>query len=149
MSINLHTLKPTPGSQKDRKRVGRGRGSGMGKTSARGNKGQMSRSGRNRKPTFEGGQMRLVRRIPKRGFHSANPVEFLPVNVGALEQFDLGTEVTVDLLRKAGLAHGASFGIKILGGGDLKKKLVVKANAFSASAKAKIEAAGGTCEVVK
>jgi large subunit ribosomal protein L15 len=109
----------------------------------------MSRTGHKHKPAFEGGQMRLIRRIPKRGFTSVAGTEYLPVNVGALAQFKEGTEVTVDLLRKVGLAHGNTRLVKILGSGELKTKLAVKAHAFSVSAKSKIEAAGGTCEMVK
>ncbi len=148
MGMYLHNLKKTPGSKKRRTRVGRGESSGSGKTSGRGNKGQMSRTGHKHKPGFEGGQMRLIRRIPKRGFTSQR-MGLLPVNVGALDRFDSGSEVTFDRLREIGLAKGTSGGVKILGGGDLQKKLAVKAHAFSASARAKIEAAGGTCEVVR
>ena len=148
MSITLHTLTRTPGSKKSRMRVGRGESSGKGKTSGKGNKGQMARTGHKHKPAFEGGQMRLIRRIPKRGFTSRNAIEYLPVNLASLEAFKDGAEVTVELLRQSGLAKGDG-PVKVLGTGDLKKKLTVKVNAFSASAKAKIEAAGGTCEVVK
>ena len=148
MTLSLHTLTKTPGSKRKRMRVGRGESSGKGRTSGKGNKGQMSRTGHKHKPAFEGGQMRLIRRIPKRGFTHASGTEYLPVNVDSLSRFKEGTEVTVDLLRKAGLAHGSIPLVKILGSGELKTKLVVKAHAFSASAKTKIEAAGGTCEVV-
>ena len=130
-------------------RVGRGESSGKGKTSGKGNKGQMSRTGHKHKPAFEGGQMRLIRRIPKRGFTSRSGTEYIPVNIASLSQFKEGTEVTVALLRKEGIAKGATPLVKILGTGDLKTKLTVKAHAFSASAKAKIEAAGGICEIVK
>lgn len=130
-------------------RVGRGESSGKGKTSGKGNKGQMSRKGHKRKATFEGGQMRLIRRMPKRGFHSPNRISYCPVNVVELAGFDQGSEVTVELLRKAGLVNGSDCKVKILGSGELDRKLVVKAHAFSASARSKIEAAGGTCEVVK
>lgn len=149
MTLSLHTLTKTPGSKRRRMRAGRGESSGKGRTSGKGNKGQMSRTGHKHKPAFEGGQMRLIRRIPKRGFVSASGTEYLPVNVESLSQFKEGTEVTVDLLRKVGLAHGPASPVKILGSGELKTKLVVKANAFSASAKTKIEAVGGTCEIVK
>lgn len=149
MTMNLHSLTKTPGSKHRRMRVGRGESSGKGRTSGRGNKGQMSRSGHHHKPAFEGGQMRLIRRIPKRGFNSRNPVMRVPVNVADLDLFPEGAEVTVQALREAGLAKSAAGGVKILGTGELKKKLVVKAHAFSASARSKIEAAGGTCEVVK
>jgi large subunit ribosomal protein L15 len=109
----------------------------------------MARKGHKRKPGFEGGQMRLVRRIPKRGFTNPRRKEFLAVNVGELSRFDEGTEVTSAVLRKAGLAGGRAFGIKVLGRGELNKKLTVKVPAFSECARAKIEAAGGVCEVVK
>ena len=149
MTLSLQTLMKTQGSKRRRMRVGRGESSGKGRTSGKGNKGQMSRTGHKHKPAFEGGQMRLIRRIPKRGFTSVAGTEYLPINVGALAQFKEGTEVTVDLLRKAGLAHGNTRLVKILGSGELKTKLAVKAHAFSVSAKSKIEAAGGTCEMVK
>jgi len=149
MSISLHSLTNTPGARKTRMRLGRGIGSGKGKTAGKGHKGQMARKGHKRKIGFEGGQIRLVRRLPKRGFKSLRPLSFVPVNVGDLVRFEGGTEVTVELLKQSGLARGAAGGVKILGGGELDRKLVVKAHAFSASAKAKIETAGGTCEVVK
>jgi large subunit ribosomal protein L15 len=149
MPLTLHSLVKTPGSKRARMRVGRGESSGKGRTSGKGNKGQMSRTGHKHKPSFEGGQMRLIRRIPKRGFNRRVPRNILPVNVGDLDRFENGAEVGAELLRKAGLASGPADGIKVLGGGDLKKKLAVKANAFSASARAKIEAAGGTCEVIQ
>lgn len=146
--MKLHELKATPGARVARRRVGRGESSGMGKTSGRGHKGQMSRKGHKRKAGFEGGQMPLLRRLPKRGFTNPNREEWAPVNVGALVDFAAGTEVTCENLRSVGLVRGRSDGIKILGGGDLDRKLTVKANAFSATARAKIEAAGGTCQVV-
>ena len=146
--MNLHTLKNTPGARKTRKRLGRGMSSGLGKTSGRGHKGQYARSGHKHKAGFEGGQMRLVRRLPKRGFKSMDPGVYVPVNVADLERFDNGTVVTPESLQASGLAKNAVEGIKILGTGALSKKLAVKAQAFSASAKAKIEAAGGTCEVL-
>jgi len=130
-------------------RVGRGRASGKGKTSGRGHKGQFARSGHKHKPGFEGGQMRFARRMPKRGFGNVNRKVYVPVNVGELARFDDGSEVTPEALQNAGLAKGVGEGIKILGTGELKKKLTVKAQAFSGSAKAKIEAAGGRCEVLK
>lgn len=123
--------------------------SGHGKTSGKGHKGQMARKGHKRKPGFEGGQVPLIRRIPKRGFTSPFPKIFVPVNVGELAKFKDGSVITADVLRKAGLATGPCHGIKILGRGDLDKKLTVKVCAFSKSAQAKIEAAGGSCEVVK
>ncbi|MDI6774717.1 MAG: 50S ribosomal protein L15 [Verrucomicrobiota bacterium] len=144
----LHGLQNTAGSMRRRKRVGRGESSGRGKTAGRGNKGQLSRKGSHRRAGFEGGQMRLIRRLPKRGFKSADRKAYLPVNVGALALFDEGAEVTPDTLRAAGLARGRDARIKVLGDGELKKKLCVKAHAFSAGAKSKIEAAGGQCEVV-
>lgn len=146
--MDLSSLKNTPGARKTRKRVGRGRASGMGKTSTRGHKGQQARKGHKVKLGFEGGQMPLIRRLPKRGFKNPTRVDYAPVNVGDLEQFENGTEVSLDLLRASGLFAAKFDGVKILGSGDLTKKLTVKANGFSATAKAKIEAAGGTVEVV-
>ena len=134
--IGLHSLQSDGGVTRRRKRVGRGVGSGRGKTSGRGHKGQYARSGHKHKPGFEGGQMRFVRRLPKRGFGNVNRKELLPVNVADLACFDDGVEVTVDALRKAGLAKGPCDGVKILGTGELAKKL-------------KVMAAGGTCEIVK
>lgn len=147
--MNLSSLKNTVGARHRRMRVGRGESSGKGKTSGKGNKGQMSRKGHKRKPAFEGGQMRLIRRMPKRGFNSPDKVYYCPVNVVELAGFDQGSEVTVEVLRKAGLVNSSNCKVKILGSGELERKLVVKAHAFSASARSKIEAAGGTCEVVK
>lgn len=146
--MNLHSLTTTEGSRKTRMRVGRGQGSGKGKTAGRGHKGQYARSGHKHKAGFEGGQMRLARRLPKRGFKSPTRVAFVPVNIEWLARFDDGAEVTPESLRAVGLAKGSPTGIKILGEGDLKKKLRVKAHAFSASARAKIEAAGGACEII-
>jgi large subunit ribosomal protein L15 len=123
-------------------------GSGLGKTSGKGHKGQMARKGHKRKEGFEGGQMPLIRRLPKYGFNNPTRKYFHPVNVADLDQFEDGSEITLETIREAGLANGGAYGIKILGRGDLAKKLTVKANAFSMSAKAKIEAAGGVCEVV-
>jgi large subunit ribosomal protein L15 len=146
--MKLHDIKNTTGARRPRKRVGRGMGSGMGKTSGAGHKGQMARSGHKHKPGFEGGQMKLIRRIPKRGFHTPNPTTLVGVNVGSLEQFENGTEVTSVMLRMCGLAKGSRQGVKILGNGELTKKLTLKVQGCSASAKAKIEQAGGTCETV-
>ncbi len=146
--MNLHSLKPAEGSTHRKIRVGRGRASGKGKTSARGQKGQMSRSGSGHKPLFEGGQMPMVRRIPKRGFTNFTRKIFAPVNLTALDAFAEGAEVTVETLREAGWVKGRWDGVKILGTGEISKKLSIKANAFSAAAKEKIEAAGGTCETV-
>jgi large subunit ribosomal protein L15 len=145
--VNLHTQTNTPGARHRRKRVGRGKGSGLGKTSGRGQKGQLSRSGHKRKPGFEGGQMRLVRRIPKRGFTNINRKTYVAVNIAALDRFDDGAVVDVEALKSAGLAKAIDSGVKILGGGEITKKLTVKADAFSATARSKIEAAGGVCEI--
>jgi large subunit ribosomal protein L15 len=146
--MDLHSLKPAEGSTHRKIRVGRGRASGKGKTSARGQKGQMSRSGSGHKPLFEGGQMPMSRRIPKRGFKNFTRKVLAPVNLHALEAFDDGSEVTVESLVKAGLVKGRFDGVKVLAKGEISKKLTVKVNAFSATAKEKIEAAGGTCEAV-
>ncbi|VGO20534.1 50S ribosomal protein L15 [Pontiella sulfatireligans] len=146
--MDLHSLQPSEGSKHRRIRVGRGRASGKGKTAGRGHKGQMSRAGATHKPLFEGGQMPLVRKLPKRGFTNFNRKEILPVNLDALAAFEEGSEVTIELLIEKGLVNGRFDGVKILGNGSVDKKLVVKANAFSASAKEKIEAAGGSCEIV-
>lgn len=145
----LHDLKPRPGARKKAKRVGRGIGSGHGKTSGRGHKGQGARSGSTTPPGFEGGQMPLYRRLPKRGFTNA-PFKktYAVVNIAALNRFEDGTDVTPELLREHGLAKGAVDGIKILGNGDLTRKLTVKAHAFSQAAAQKIEAAGGKAEVI-
>ncbi len=129
-------------------RVGRGRASGKGKTSGRGHKGLYARSGSSHKPLFEGGQMPMSRRIPKRGFKNYARKVLAPVNLAALDRFDDGAEITEAVLREAGLIKGRFDGVKILGSGDLTKKLSVKAGAFSATAKEKIEAAGGSCETV-
>lgn len=146
--MDLSNLKPEEGSVRKRFRVGRGHGSGNGKTSGRGQKGQKSRSGGLPRPGFEGGQMPLYRRIPKRGFTNYNHLEIIGVNVSALDVFDNGAEVTVDALIDAGIVKNPRDGVKILGNGDIGKKLTVKVNAFSETAKEKIEAAGGTCEVI-
>jgi large subunit ribosomal protein L15 len=146
--MDLHSLQTAEGSKHRRIRVGRGRASGKGKTSGRGHKGQMSRTGSVHKPLFEGGQMPLVRKLPKRGFNNFNRREIIPVNLDALNAFEDGTEVTIAVLKEKGLVNGRFDGVKILGNGNVEKKLQVKVNAFSASAKEKIEAAGGTCEIV-
>jgi len=146
--MDLHSLQATEGSKHRRIRLGRGRASGKGKTSGRGHKGQMSRTGSVHKPLFEGGQMPFVRKLPKRGFNNFNHKEILPVNLDALNTFEDGAEVTIELLKEKGLVNGRFDGVKVLGDGNVEKKLTVKANAFSASAKEKIEAAGGTCEIV-
>ncbi|HCW79677.1 MAG TPA: 50S ribosomal protein L15 [Ruminococcaceae bacterium] len=146
--MKLNDLTSVPGSRKERKRIGRGYGSGWGKTSGKGHKGQKARSGGSIRPGFEGGQMPLQRRIPKRGFVNNFAKDIRTVNVGSLEKFDNGAEVDTKSLTEAGLVKACGDGIKILGGGELTKKLTVKANAFSASAKQKIEAAGGKTEVI-
>lgn len=147
--MRLHTLKPVPGAKRRPKRLGHGRASGHGKTSGRGGKGQTARSGSSIRPGFEGGQMPLIRRIPKRGFNNARfATRYLPVNVGDLNRFEDGTRVDEARLRQAGLANGRADGIKILGEGELTRRLTVCAHAFSASARAKIEQAGGTVELV-
>ena len=147
--MRLHDLKPRPGAKHRRKRLGQGESSGHGKTAGRGGKGQTARSGSSIRIGFEGGQMPLIRRIPKRGFNNArHGTRYLPVNLEALNRFDDGARVDEAALRAVGLANGAGDGIKILGTGDLAKKLTVSAHAFSASARTKIEAKGGSCEVV-
>ena len=146
--MNLSTLKPAEGSKHSTNfRVGRGHGSGNGKTAGKGHKGQKARSGSPR-PGFEGGQMPLYRRIPKRGFTCINHKDIVAINVSVLDRFEDGAEVTVDTLVECGIVKNPRDGVKILGNGELTKKLTVKANAFSASAKEKIEAVGGTCEVI-
>ena len=146
--MELSKLTPAEGSvQNDNFRRGRGHGSGNGKTAGKGHKGQKARSGAPR-PGFEGGQMPLYRRLPKRGFTCRNSKEIIGINVSALETFENGTEVTVELLIENGIVTNPRDGVKILGNGELTKKLVVKANAFSEGAKAKIEAAGGKAEVI-
>ena len=146
--MDLSNLRPAEGSVlSDNFRRGRGHGSGNGKTAGKGHKGQKARSGAPR-PGFEGGQMPLYRRIPKRGFTNRNCKEFVAINVNVLDRFDNGAEVTVDTLIESGIVKDPKDGIKILANGELTKKLTVKANAFSAAAKEKIEALGGTCEVI-
>ncbi|HEY5041389.1 MAG TPA: 50S ribosomal protein L15 [Verrucomicrobiae bacterium] len=146
--MRLHNLKPRPGAKHRTKRLGQGESSGHGKTSGRGGKGQTARSGSSVRIGFEGGQMPLIRRIPKRGFNNARfTTQYIAVNVGELNQFDDGARVDETALRSVGLANGRSDGVKILGSGELSKKLTVSASAFSASAKAKIEAKGGTVEI--
>jgi large subunit ribosomal protein L15 len=146
--MELHSLKPAEGSTHRRMRVGRGRASGKGKTSGRGHKGAYARSGHKHKPLFEGGQMPMARRIPKRGFSNVNRQVLAPVNVATLNAFEAGTSVTIELLRQAGFVKGNWDGVKILGNGEITKKIAVKVSAFSATAKEKIEAAGGSCETV-
>lgn len=146
--MNLHQLKNRPGARHVTKRLGCGEGSGHGKTSGRGTKGQYSRSGHKYKATFEGGQMRLIRRIPKRGFNHSNRAGLAPVNLRDLSGFADGASVDEAALRAAGLVRGTADGVKILGDGVISKKLSVTAHAFSAAARAKIEAAGGSCALV-
>lgn len=147
--MKLHELSPANGSTKERKRIGRGAGSGQGKTAGKGHKGQKARAGRGMRPGFEGGQMPLQRRIPKRGFVNIFRTEMAIVNVSKLEKcFEAGETVTVDALVEKGLVKKVLDGVKILGNGDITKSLTVQANAFSESAKAKIEAAGGKIEVI-
>ncbi len=145
----LHDLKPARGSVRERKRVGRGPGSGLGKTSGRGEKGQKSRSGYSRKPGFEGGQMPLHRRVPKRGFHSPFRKEYAEVNLGRLEIFESGSIVTPEVLQKRGLVRKAHAGVKILAKGDLTKALTVRAHKFSAKAQERIAGLGGKAEVLE
>ncbi len=146
--MKLHELKPAEGSRSSRKRVGRGIGSGTGKTAGKGHKGQNARSGGGVRPGFEGGQNPLFRRLPKRGFTNINRKDYAVVNIDVLNRFDEGTEVTPALLIETGVVSNERSGIKILGNGSLEKKLTVKAHKFSGSAKEAIEAAGGQTEVV-
>ena len=146
--MKLHELKPSEGSRSSRKRIGRGIGSGTGKTSGKGHKGQNARSGGGVRPGFEGGQNPLFRRLPKRGFTNINRKEFAIVNLDTLNRFEDGTEVTPALLIETGVVSSEKSGIKILGNGTLEKKLTVRAHKFSASAKEAIENAGGSTEVV-
>ena len=146
--MKLQDLQPALGSTKKAYRKGRGAGSGNGKTAGRGHKGQWARSGGGVRPGFEGGQIPLARRLPKRGFNNIFGTTYAPVNVSALERFENGTEVTTELLLETGVISKALDGVKILGNGELTKSLTVKAAAFSASAKEKIEKAGGKAEVI-
>jgi large subunit ribosomal protein L15 len=148
--MRLHDLKPRPGSKHRRKRLGQGESSGHGKTSGRGGKGQTARSGSSIRIGFEGGQMPLIRRLPKRGFNNARfAIRYIPVNLEALNRFDDGATVDAAALRALGLAQGPEKRIKILGDGELTRKLAVQAHAFSASARAKIEKLGGTCQLIE
>ena len=146
--MELNNLKPKKGARHAKKRVGRGPGSGHGKTASRGEKGQKSRSGYSRQIGFEGGQMPLHRRLPKRGFTNIFKKDYAVVNVSDLERFDNGVTVDEAMLRGAGLVKGQNDGVKILGDGKLSKKLTVHATKFSASARKQIEAAGGTCQEI-
>ena len=147
--MKLHDLSPAAGSTKERKRIGRGPASGQGKTAGKGHKGQKARAGRGMRAGFEGGQMPLQRRIPKRGFNNIFATEMAIANVAALDKyFEDGATVTVDALIEKGIIKKTLDGVKILGNGEISKKLTVQANAFSDSAKSKIEAAGGKAEVI-
>lgn len=146
--MKLHELSPAPGSVRDVKRIGRGHGSGQGKTAGKGHKGQKARAGRGMQWGFEGGQWPLQRRLPTRGFVNNFATRYTAVNVAALNAFEDGATVDTEALKKAGLVKKTGDGIKVLGNGMLEKKLTVKAAAFSESAKAKIEAAGGKAEVI-
>ena len=146
--MNLHELKPAPGSRRNPKRVGRGPGSGTGKTAGRGEKGQKSRSGYSRKRGFEGGQMPLHRRLPKRGFTNIFRTEYRTVNIERLNAFEAGSQVTPEALQQAGLLKKGSQGVKILGNGELKIELTVQAHKFTETAARKIEAVGGKIEVL-
>ena len=147
--MKLHELSPAAGSKKEVKRIGRGAGSGQGKTAGKGHKGQKARAGRGMRPGFEGGQMPLQRRVPKRGFVNIFGKEFSIVNVSALDQsFEDGAVVDIDALIEKGLVKKVLDGVKILGNGGISKKLTVQVNAYSEAAKQKIEAAGGKAEVI-
>lgn len=146
--MSLHELKNTPGARRPKMRVGCGPGSGKGKTCGRGHKGQYARSGHKHKAAFEGGQMRLLRRIPKRGFNRPDKLTYRLLPVDRLNSFENGTEITVAVLESAGLIKSGPKGVKVLGGGVLNKKLIVKVQAFSAGAREIITTAGGTVEVV-
>ncbi|MGI6636154.1 MAG: 50S ribosomal protein L15 [Christensenellales bacterium] len=146
--MKLHELKPAPGSTTAPKRLGRGVGSGLGKTSGKGHKGAKARSGGGKAPGFEGGQMPLTRRVPKSGFVNIFRKEYATVNLSALECFEDGAVVTIDTLKELGLVKQVKDGVKILGGGDITRKLTVQVTKFTASAKEKIEAAGGKAEEV-
>ena len=146
--MKLHELSPAPDSVRDVKRIGRGHGSGQGKTAGKGHKGQKARAGRGFRPGFEGGQMPLQRRVPKRGFNNIFAADIVAINVSSLNRFEDGAVVDLDAMKKAGVVKGNCDGVKVLGNGAVSKKVTVKASAFSESAKAKIEAAGGKAEVI-
>ena len=147
--MRIHTIQPAVGAVKSDKRLGRGIGSGLGKTSGKGHKGQWARSGGGVRPGFEGGQTPLVRRLPKRGFNNKFAVKYDIVNLDALNVFEEGTVVTPELLADLRIVTNKNNGVKVLGNGQLTKKLTVKADKFSASAKSAIEAAGGVAEVIE
>ena len=146
--MKLHELTPAPGSTKDVFRKGRGHGSGNGKTAGKGHKGQKARSGGGVRPGFEGGQLPIYRRLPKRGFNNHFSKEYAIINVGSLNDFDEGSVINVQTLLDSGVINKELDGLKVLGNGEITKKLTVKAAVFSATAKEKIEAAGGKAEVV-
>ena len=146
--MKLHELSPAPGSVRDVKRIGRGHGSGNGKTAGKGHKGQKARAGRGIRAGFEGGQMPLHRRVPKRGFNNIFATPYTTINVASLNRFEDGATVTAEALQEAGIIKSAPNGVKVLGNGKLEKKVTVQVAAFSESAKAKIEAAGGKAEVI-
>lgn len=146
--MKLHELGPAAGSTTAPKRLGRGVGSGLGKTSGKGHKGAKARSGGGKRPGFEGGQMPLYRRVPKKGFTNIFRTEYATVNVGQLEAFDNGAVVTAAMLKEAKIIRKTLDGVKVLGNGELTKKLTVQASKFTASAKEKIEALGGKAEVI-
>ncbi len=146
--MKLNELSPAPGSVREAKRIGRGHGSGHGKTAGKGHKGQKARAGRGFRAGFEGGQMPLQRRVPKRGFNNIFAAKAVAINVGSLKVFEDGAVVDAQALKAAGIVDNIENGVKILGNGNIDKKLTVKVSAFSESAKAKIEAAGGKVEVI-
>ena len=146
--MKLHELSPAPGSVRDVKRIGRGHGSGNGKTAGKGHKGQKARAGRGIRAGFEGGQMPLHRRIPKRGFNNIFATPYTAINVAILNRFEDGAVVNTEALVNAGIIKKAPYGVKVLGNGKIEKSLTVQVAAFSESAKAKIEAAGGKAEVI-
>ncbi|MBP2641698.1 MAG: ribosomal protein [Firmicutes bacterium] len=146
--MKLHELSPAPGSKKVRTRVGRGLGSGLGKTSGKGHKGQNARSGGGTRPGFEGGQKPLYLRLPKRGFYNKFGKEFVEINVRDLNRFENGTEIDPVVMIESGLIKNIRDGVRILGSGELEKSLTVKANGFTKSAVEKIQAAGGKVEVI-
>ena len=146
--MKLNELKPNEGSRRNRKRVGRGTSSGYGKTAGRGQKGQLARTGGKTRLGFEGGQMPLFRRMPKRGFKNVNRKEYAIINLNDLNRFDDGSKVTIDTLKSSGLVKKELAGVKLLANGELKVKLTVKVNKASEAAKKAVEAAGGTVEVI-
>ena len=146
--MKLHELAPAQGATKEAKRIGRGHGSGNGKTAGKGHKGQKARAGRGQRPGFEGGQMPLQRRVPKRGFNNIFAKEYAIINVSALEVFDNGAVVDATAMAEKGIIKCACLPVKVLGNGNISKAVTVKATAFSESAKSKIEAAGGKAEVI-